>query len=276
MFFTKTDRKFDKKSKKRTKFPRDDKRNSKFAKSDYNSLFFCTMRGAMFRFIITLPVLAFYVLLAFIMFPLHLLTKRKLGGIVFRNCSAVMLKIGGVRCKTEGLENIVPGETYFVAANHQSIADIPIIGANLPINIRVLAKKELFMIPFLGQAMQLYDFVAIDRKNRRRAVKSLEIAEKKMKYCSYLVFPEGTRSRDGHVGKFKSGALILTEKGCKILPVALLGPEKILKTGEINVHPGEVRIKIFPPTRIGENESRQELAERLHELISTYVESANS
>ena len=103
-----------------------------------------------------------------------------------------------------------------------------------------------------------------------------EIAEKKMKYCSYLVFPEGTRSRDGHVGKFKSGALILTEKGCKILPVALIGPEKILKTGEINVHPGEVRIKIFPPTMIGENESRQELAERLHDLISDYIESEKS
>ena len=184
-----------------------------------------------------------------------------------------MLKMCGVRCKTEGLENITPDETYLVAANHQSIADIPIIGANLPINVRVLAKKEVFMIPFLGQAMWLYDFIAIDRKNRRRAVKSLEIAEKKMKYCSYLVFPEGTRSRDGHVGKFKSGALILTEKGCKILPVALIGADRILKTGELDVHPGEVRIKIFPPTQIGEGETRQELAERLNALISGYVES---
>ena len=94
-----------------------------------------------------------------------------------------------------------------------------------------------------------------------------------MKYCSYLVFPEGTRSRDGHVGRFKSGALILTEKGCKILPVALIGADKILKTGELDVHPGEVRIKIFPSTQIGENETRQELAERLNALISGYVES---
>ena len=227
----------------------------------------------MFRFFITLPVLAFYVILAFLMFPIHLLTKRKLGGIVFRHCSAVMLKMAGVSCRAEGLENITPDETYLVVSNHQSIADIPIIGAILPINIRVLAKKEIFMIPFLGQAMWLYDFIAIDRKNRRRAVKSLEIAEKKMKYCSYLVFPEGTRSRDGHVGRFKSGALILTEKGCKILPVAIIGADKIIKTGELNVHPGEVRVKIFPPTQIGKNETRQELAERLNVLISDYVES---
>lgn len=234
------------------------------------------MRGTMFRFILILFVVAFYVLLSIFLFPLYIITKRKLGGKIFHNCSSVCLKMCGVRCTTEGLENITPDETYLVVANHQSIADIPIIGANLPINLRVLAKKELFAIPIFGQAMWLYDFVAIDRKNRRRAVKSLEVAEKKMKYCSYLVFPEGTRSRDGHVGKFKSGALILSGNGCKILPVAMIGADKILKAGDFNVRSGKVRIKIFPPTQIGENETRQELAERLQDLISNYIESENS
>ena len=233
------------------------------------------MRGAMFRFLMIIFIVGFYVLLSFFIFPVHILSKRKLGGIVFRQCSAVMLKICGVRCKTEGLENITPDETYLVVSNHQSIADIPIIGANLPINLRVLAKKELFTIPVFGQAMWLYDFVAIDRKNRRSAVKSLERAEKKMKYCSYLVFPEGTRSRDGHVGKFKSGALILSEHGCKILPVAMIGADRILKAGDFDIQSGDVRVKIFPPTQIAENETRQELAERLQDLISGYVESEN-
>lgn len=231
------------------------------------------LRGAMFRFICILFVVAFYVLLSLLLFPFHILSRRKLGGKIFKNCSSVCLKTCGVRCTAEGLENIVPGETYLVAANHQSIADIPIIGANLPINLRVLAKKELFAIPVFGQAMWLYDFVAIDRKNRRSAVKSLEAAEKKMKRCSYLVFPEGTRSRDGHVGKFKSGALILTENGCKVLPVAIIGADRILKAGEFDIRSGQVKVKIFPPTRIGENETRQELAERLRKLISDYVES---
>lgn len=230
----------------------------------------------MLRFFMIFLIVGFYVLLSFFIFPVHILSKRKLGGIVFRHCSSVLLKSCRVRSITEGLENITPDETYLVVANHQSIADIPLIGANIPLNMRVLAKRELFKIPVFGQAMLLYDFIAIDRKNRRRAVKSLEIAEKKMKYCSYLVFPEGTRSRDGHVGKFKSGALILTEKGCKILPVALIGADKILKAGETDIHSGEVKIKIFPPTQIGENETRQELAERLNALISDYVESKNS
>ncbi len=228
------------------------------------------------RFVVIVFVVGFYVLLSLLLFPFHLLSRRKLGGKIFKNCSSVCLKTCGVRCTTEGLENITPDETYVVVANHQSIADIPIIGANLPINMRVLAKKELFAIPVFGQAMWLYDFVAIDRKNRRSAVKSLEIAEKKMRYCSYLLFPEGTRSRDGHVGKFKSGALTLTEHGCKILPVAIIGADKILKAGEFYIQSGHIHVKVFPSTTIGENETRQELAERLHELISSYVESANS
>lgn len=231
------------------------------------------MRGVMFRFFLIILIVGFYVILSLCLFPFYILSKRKLGGIIFKHCSLILLKICGVRCKTEGLENITPGGTYLVASNHQSIADIPLIGAHIPLNMRVLAKKELFAIPVFGQAMWLYDFVAIDRKNRRSAVKSLERAEKKMKYCSYLVFPEGTRSRDGHVGKFKSGALILTENGCKILPVALIGADKILKAGDLNIRSGEVRLKIFPPTQIGENETRQELAERLQKLISDYVES---
>lgn len=230
----------------------------------------------MFRFVRIIFVVGFYVLLSLILFPFHLLSRRKLGGKIFKNCSSVCLKTCGVSCIAEGLENITPGETYIVVANHQSIADIPIIGANLPINMRVLAKKELFAIPVFGQAMWLYDFVAIDRKNRRSAVRSLEIAEKKMRYCSYLVFPEGTRSKTGHVGKFKSGALILTENGCKILPVAIIGADKILRAGEFDIHSGKIKVKIFPPTRAGEDETRQELAERLQKLISDYVESQNS
>ena len=229
----------------------------------------------MFRFLLIIIIVGFYVLLSLALFPFYILSKRKLGGVIFKNCSSVLLKSCGVRCKTEGLENITPDETYLVVANHQSIADIPIIGANIPLNMRVLAKKELFAIPVFGQAMWLYDFVAIDRKNRRSAVKSLERTEKKMKYCSYLVFPEGTRSRDGHVGKFKSGALILTENGCKILPVAIIGADKILKAGDFNIRSGEIRIKIFPPTQIAENETRHELAERLQEQISVYIESEN-
>ena len=226
-----------------------------------------------FNFIISAHIVALYVVIAILLFPFYFFSRgRRLGGIFLRSCSRILMKICRVTCDVEGLENINPDETYFVAANHQSIADIPIICAALPINMRILAKKELFKIPVFGQTLLLYDFVAVDRKNKRSAVKTLKTVEKKMKFCSFLVFPEGTRTKDGHVGQFKSGALFLTESGCTILPVAIIGLDKIMKTGSLAIHSGHVRIKIFPSTRIQEGETRHELAERLHDLISNYIE----
>ena len=212
-----------------------------------------------------------YLILAILLFPFYILVNRKIGSLLFRNCSKILMKICGVRCFTEGLENIDRNENYFVVANHRSTADIPIMTAVLPLNLRIMAKKELFRLPVFGQLMWLYDFVPIDRRNKRNAAKSLKNAEKKMKYFSYLVFPEGTRYV-GHIGKFKSGALSLTENGCKILPVALIGAEKIIEPDAYAICKGDVRMKIFPPVTIAENETRQELAERLHKIISDYID----
>ena len=232
---------------------------------------FLSVRGKMLRTIAVIPDFTIYLILATLIFPFYILTKRKLGGSLFRNCSIILMKLCGVRCFAEGLENIDPNETYFVVANHRSTADIPIITAVLPLNLRIMAKKELFRIPLFGQLMWLYDFVPIDRKNKRNAAKSLKNAEKKMKYFSYLVFPEGTRYV-GHIGKFKSGALSLTENGCKILPIALIGAEKIIEPDAYTISKGDVRMKIFPPVTIAENETRHELAERLHKIISDYID----
>ena len=229
----------------------------------------------MIRAIATIPVLIICFITAFMFFPLQIPTKRKIGMYIFRFYSKILMKICGVTCSAEGLENINPDENYFVVANHRSTSDIPILVSALPLNIRIMAKKELFSFPVLGQLMWLYDFVPIDRKNRRNAAKSLKTAEKKMKYYSYLVFPEGTRYTD-HVGKFKSGALLLTENGCKILPVALIGADQIIEPGSLLIQKGHTRMKIFPPVTIAENETRQELAERLHAIISDYIESETS
>ena len=229
----------------------------------------------MLRIIAAVPVLAICFLTSFVLFPLQIPTKRKIGMYIFRFYAKILMKICSVTCSIEGLENIVPDENYFVVANHRSSADIPLLVAALPLNLRIMAKKELFSFPVLGQLMWLYDFVPIDRKNSRNAVKSLKAAEKKMNFYSYLVFPEGTRYTD-HVGKFKSGALLLTENGCKILPVALIGADKIIEPDSLLIQKGHTRMKIFPPVTIAENETRQELAERLHTIISDYIESETS
>lgn len=246
----------------------------KLKKNHYNNLSVCLFkRGGMLNFVIAVHVLGIYVIFAILLFPFYFFSRgRRLGGIFLRSSSRLLMKIFRVTCDTEGLENIDPQETYFVAANHQSIADIPIICAVLPLNMRILAKKELFKIPIFGQTLLLYDFVAVDRRNKRSAVSTLKLVEKKMKFCSFLVFPEGTRTKDGHVGQFKSGALFLTENGCKILPVAITGLDKIMRRDSFAIRSGHVKIKIFPPTTIGGNEDRHELAQRLQTMISDYVE----
>ena len=213
-----------------------------------------------------------YLLIALVLYPIYIVTKKRIGGPMFRKFAKILIKICNITCDVEGLENINPDENYFVVANHRSIADIPIIASVLPLNLRIMAKRELFSVPLLGQTMWLYDFVLIDRRNRRNAVKTLKNAEKKMKRFSFLVFPEGTRSRTKHVEKFKSGALWLTESGCKILPIALDGAEKIMKTGSCVINSGHIKMKIFPSTSIMENETRQELAERLHKIVSSGIE----
>ena len=225
------------------------------------------------RVLVVALFLTFYIFFALLLFPLYVITKKRIGGFMFRKWAKILLGICGVNCKTEGLENVDPDQTYFVVANHRSISDIPIMAAVLPLNLRIMAKKELFKIPFLGQTMLIYDFVPIDRTNRRNAVKSLENARKKMKTLSFLVFPEGTRSRTEQVEKFKSGALWLTENGCQILPVAMTRAEKIMEIGRFAINSGTVRMKILPPVRIGENETRQELAERLQKIVSDGVKS---
>lgn len=226
----------------------------------------------MFHYIFGFFVISFYLIFAFITFPIYMFSRKKYGSFIVRSCLASILKVCGVKYETEGLENVDPHETYIVISNHLSVFDIPVIGAMLPLNLRIFAKKELFSIPVFGQMLWLYDFVFVDRKHQRSAVKSVRTVAEKMKFCSFLIFPEGTRSRTGEVGRFKSGALSLAA-GHKILPVVLFGTEKIMAPGNLTVHSGTVRVKILPPTELGENETRQELAERLQEMVSDCVES---
>jgi 1-acyl-sn-glycerol-3-phosphate acyltransferase len=209
---------------------------------------------------------------ALILYPIYVLTDKKIGKYLVRNLFVVVLKICGVKVEVEGLEFVDENEKYLVVSNHQSVFDIPVISANLPLNLRIFAKKELSRIPFFGQMMLLYDFSFVDRKNKRQAVKDLKKAVRLMKFYSYLVFPEGTRTKDGSVGKFKSGAFAMAfETGEKILPIAITGVDRIMKPGQLIVNPGTVKMKVLKPISIETGESRKEIANRLQILIAKNV-----
>lgn len=129
----------------------------------------------------------------------------------------------------------VPADrTYVYMSNHQSHLDIPMLYATLPSRtIRMLAKKELFQIPLWGRGLRAAEFIEVDRGNHGKAVAAIEYAARLLRDgVSIYLAPEGTRSRDGTIGKLKKGGFHLAlETGSPIVPVAIRGTIDILPRG---------------------------------------------
>ena len=159
------------------------------------------------------------------------------------------LRVAGVRVKVEGKERINPAEMYIYMSNHVSNLDPPILIPHIPRRSSVLVKKELFSVPILGQAMHLADLVSVDRSNREAAVNSMRQAEKVMgRGLNLMVFPEGTRSRDGRLLPFKKGPFYLAmDSGIPVVPVTILGSEKLMPKGSMLIRPGTVRLVFHRP-----------------------------
>jgi 1-acyl-sn-glycerol-3-phosphate acyltransferase len=135
---------------------------------------------------------------------------------------------------TTGAERVPPGRAYVYMSNHQSHLDIPMLYATLPSpTIRMLAKKELFRIPLWGQGLRAAEFIEVDRSNHARAVQSIEQAARLLRDgVSIYLAPEGTRSRDGRIGKLKKGGFHLAiDTGTPIVPAAIRGTIDILPRG---------------------------------------------
>lgn len=162
-----------------------------------------------------------------------------------------VLRAANVQLETEGVEHLVPGESYVVMSNHQSHFDIPVLFCALGISIRMVAKTELFSIPIMGVAMRYAGFVEIDRSKKTRALKSLSYARERLKRdkTSVWISPEGTRSATGELGDFKRGGFYMAmDAGLRILPVSIDGSVEIHRTQEWAVHKNRcVRVKVSPP-----------------------------
>jgi 1-acyl-sn-glycerol-3-phosphate acyltransferase len=124
-----------------------------------------------------------------------------------------------------GQENIVPGKNYVVVGNHQSMMDIIVLLAALPVDFRFLAKRELFSIPFFGWHIRFAGYIPIDRSSRESGQQAMNSCRAWLrKGVSVVLFPEGTRSLDGEIQRFKTGAFKLAQaEGLEILPVVIEG-----------------------------------------------------
>ena len=164
-----------------------------------------------------------------------------------------ILRAGGVKLKVAGLEKLDSSRQYIFMVNHQSNVDIPILVQSLPrFQLRWIAKKELLWVPFLGWAMWATKHIFVDRANALNAVKSLRRAKQRIAAgISVVVFPEGTRSRDGQLQRFKKGGFLLAvETNTEIVPVTITGSRDLLPSGAWRLRAGTVEVVVDRPVSI--------------------------
>jgi 1-acyl-sn-glycerol-3-phosphate acyltransferase len=161
----------------------------------------------------------------------------------------MLLFIGGVRLKVEGLKHLDPHQTYIFAANHQSQFDIFAMHAAVPVGFSWLAKEELFRLPLLGAAMKGAGYIPINRTDRRAAFASIDEAATRVREgTSIVIFPEGTRSLDGKLKAFKKGGFFLAIKSRQpVVPVSISGSFRVLAKRRFRVHRGAIRVHFSPP-----------------------------
>jgi len=159
------------------------------------------------------------------------------------------VRMVGVKVEVAGSEKLDWNRTYIFMCNHASNLDPPIVIPVMPRRTSVLVKKELFRVPLLGRAMSLASLVPVDRQNRESAIASLHSAADVLRSgINLTVWPEGTRSRDGHLLPFKKGPFYLaTETGVPIVPITLVGTHKAWPKGEFAVHPGPATVIFHQP-----------------------------
>jgi len=168
---------------------------------------------------------------------------------VIRLWARLVLWGAGVEVRGEGIETIDRAKRYILIANHHSYFDIPCIFAAIPQPIRFMAKKSLFSIPIFGWALARAGFIPIDRKNRRTAVKSFDLAVDRIrKGNTIVIFPEEGRSRELAMRPFQRGAFLLAIRSeLPILPLAIDGTYEVLRVGAKRVTPGVVTIRVGSP-----------------------------
>ena len=187
-----------------------------------------------------------------------------------------ILIVSRVKVSVKGLSNLDRSKSYIYMSNHQSNFDIPVLLGYLKVQFRWLAKMELFKIPVFGHAMRKAGYISIDRNNRESAFESLKTAARKIKSgVSVLIFPEGTRSRDGKIHPFKKGGFVMAvDSGVPIVPIVLTGTSSIMAKGSFRINPGNVSMIVHQPiqTSVYTRETKEALMERVRRVICDGLE----
>lgn len=159
------------------------------------------------------------------------------------------LWVAGVRFGVVGLDRLDPAINYLFMPNHQSNVDPPLVLVALRRNGRFMAKASLFRIPLLGQVLHAGGFVPVVREDRRQAIESVKVAAAKLRSgLDFIVFPEGTRSRDGNLLELKKGPFFMAlAGGVPVVPVAINGSQQIMPRGGWLIRGGDISVQVLEP-----------------------------
>ncbi len=195
-----------------------------------------------------IPVISVYtMLLGFASLVSSLVDRR---GHFAHRCAQVwsrwILGTTGVHLRTHGSLPAASAGSCVYVANHQSTYDIPVVFAALPTQLRILAKASLGRIPFLGWHLHRSGHVLVDRQNPGSSVMR-RMEDLVREGASLIVFPEGTRSDDGTMGRFKAGAFIIAiDHHLPVVPLTVTGTSEVMRKGQLTTRPGVVDVTVHP------------------------------
>lgn len=186
------------------------------------------------------------------------------------------LFLTGSKMKIRGREKIRLDRNYIYMPNHQGNADPVAAFISIPHDVKAIAKKEFFKTPILSAACRLERFIPVDRKNHESAVRSVEQSIRQLLAGdSFLIYPEGTRTKTGVMGGFRKGGFIAAIRAnVPIVPVTIDGCYDIMKKGEFKIRPGRITVTFHEPIEVSDYtlEDRDRLLEEVRAAIISGLE----
>ena len=171
--------------------------------------------------------------------------KNRIHSFFMRGWAKIFLKTGGVKIEVEGMRNLKAANPAVIMINHESLIDIPVSVAALPVEQRFLAKIELYKIPIFGWCLYLGGHIPVNRRNPKEAIRKINLKSGTIveRGQNFVIAPEGTRSLAGRIGRFKKGGFKIAENyDLPIIPVTLLGNRYCAPKNSLYLKAGKVKV----------------------------------